>query len=180
MSGRLQTARQAWVALRQLAQLRPDERVALLELAATAAEENVRPRARATISDQAIVSSLASLRFVDRVEIGARASVGPFCCIWGGWSTAWARVGADALLSPGVVMVAGNHRTHGTGPVRDAGFDEADVTVGDGAWIGAHAVLVGCRVGNGAVVGANAVVVDDVPDYAIAVGSPARVIGRRQ
>ncbi|HET6818023.1 MAG TPA: acyltransferase [Mycobacteriales bacterium] len=180
MSKRLDTARRAWVALRQLAQLSPDERIALLELASTAATENVRPRQSATVSDEAIVSSLASMRFAERVEIGPRASVGPFCCIWGGWSTAWARVGADALLSPGVVMVAGNHGTQGTGPVRDAGFEEADVVVGEGAWIGAHAVLVGCRVGAGAVIGANAVVVDDVPDLAIAVGSPARVIGRRQ
>jgi acetyltransferase-like isoleucine patch superfamily enzyme len=179
VSGRIRTLRRGWVAVRQLAALAPEERAALLELARIGAEENIGPRNRPTVSDDAIVSPLATLRFAERVEIGPRASIGPFCCIWGGWSRTWARVGADALLSPGVVMVAGNHRTTGTGPIRDAGFDEADVEVGEGAWIGAHAVLVGCRVGRGAVVGAGAVVVDDVPDLAIAVGAPARVIGRR-
>jgi acetyltransferase-like isoleucine patch superfamily enzyme len=106
--------------------------------------------------------------------------VGPVCCIWGGWSRTWARVGEDALLSPGVVLVAGNHRTEGRAPIRDLGFDELDVEIGRGAWVGAHAVVIGCRVGAGAVFGAGAVVVDDVPDGAIAVGSPARVVGRRE
>ena len=45
------------------------------------------------------------------------------------------------------------------------------------AWIGAGAtVLPGVRVGRHAVVGAGAVVTHDVPDYAVAVGNPARVI----
>jgi acetyltransferase-like isoleucine patch superfamily enzyme len=58
-------------------------------------------------------------------------------------------------------------------------MEELDVEIGAGAWIGAHAVIIGCRVGAGAVVGANSVVTSDVPDHAIAVGAPARVVGRR-
>jgi acetyltransferase-like isoleucine patch superfamily enzyme len=120
------------------------------------------------------------LRFVERVEIGDRANIGPYCCVWGGWSTTWARVGPDALLAPGVVLVAGNHGTDGAGPVRDEPFVELDVEVGEGAWVGAHSTVVGCRVGKGAVVGASSVVLEDVPDYAIAVGAPARVVGYRK
>lgn len=37
-------------------------------------------------------------------------------------------------------------------------------------------VLPGVRVGRHAVVGAASVVTKDVPDYAVAVGNPARVI----
>ncbi|MDX6275658.1 MAG: hypothetical protein QOJ92_2868, partial [Frankiales bacterium] len=114
-----------------------------------------------------------------RVEIGPRATVGPYCCVWGGWSRTWARIEADALLSPHVVLVAGNHGLAGDGPVRDQPFDELDVSVGAGAWIGAHVTIVGVRVGAGAVVGAGSVVTHDVPDLAIAVGSPARVVGYR-
>jgi serine O-acetyltransferase len=52
--------------------------------------------------------------------------------------------------------------------------------IGDNVFIGAGArVLGGIRVGNGAVVGANAVVIHDVPDGATVVGIPSRVIRLR-
>ena len=43
--------------------------------------------------------------------------------------------------------------------------------------IGANAVVIeGCHIGKGAVVAAGAVVTQDVPDYAVVAGCPARVI----
>ena len=49
-----------------------------------------------------------------------------------------------------------------------------ELTVGDGAAIGARAVVrAGLTVGAWALVGAGAVVVRDVPDYALVVGNPA-------
>lgn len=164
---------------RDLASLDEDVRQGIYAVGRTVAAEHVVARRSPTIADSCTISPLASLRFVERVEIGERASIGPYCCVWGGWSRTWARVGAGALLSPHVVLVAGNHGTQGTGPIRDEPFIELDVEVGEGAWIGAHATVVGCRVGRGAVVGAGAVVLQDVPDFAIAVGAPARVIGHR-
>jgi acetyltransferase-like isoleucine patch superfamily enzyme len=51
------------------------------------------------------------------------------------------------------------------------------VEICDGAWLGQNVVVTpGVRVGKGAVVGANSVVREDVPDFAVAVGAPARVI----
>jgi acetyltransferase-like isoleucine patch superfamily enzyme len=179
MTNPLRGWRRRWRALLVFADLPPESRRALVELGRVTAEENVDPRSSDTIDDSAWISPLASLRFTERVAIGARATVGPYCCVWGGWSRTWARVGADALLSPGVVLVAGNHGISGQGPVRDEPMEELDVEIGAGAWIGAHAVIIGCRVGEGAVVGANSVVTSDVPDHAIAVGAPARVVGRR-
>ena len=160
-------------------QLSWDEQEALATLARTLHAEHRTARTSPTVSGKAIISPFASIRFADRVSIGDRATIGPFCCVWGGWETSWARVGAGALLSPGVVLVAGNHEITGREPIRDLGFEERDVEVGEGAWIGAHSVIVGRRVGRGAVVGANSVVTEDVPDYAIAVGVPAKVVGTR-
>lgn len=159
--------------------LTDDEAIALKQLGRWVAREHVEAKRSLTIDDSAWISPLASIRFAERVEIGAKATIGPGCCVWGGWSRTWARVGRDALLSPNVVLVAGNHVTDGPGPVRDLGFEELDVEVGEGAWIGAHSTIVGCRVGAGAVVAANSVVLQDVPDNAIVAGAPARVVGHR-
>lgn len=50
-------------------------------------------------------------------------------------------------------------------------------TVGDGVYIGPGAKVIGAvRVGSNVAIGANAVVVDDVPDDAVVVGNPGRVI----
>ena len=52
--------------------------------------------------------------------------------------------------------------------------------IGNDVWIGVDAVILrGVKVGSGAVVGANAVVTSDIPDFAIAVGAPAKVIRYR-
>ncbi len=50
-------------------------------------------------------------------------------------------------------------------------------TVRRGASIGAGAIILpGITVGTRAMVGAGAVVIQDVPDYAVVVGNPARVV----
>ncbi len=47
-------------------------------------------------------------------------------------------------------------------------------------WVGAYAtILSGVTIGDGAVVGAAAVVAKDVPPYAVVVGNPARVARHR-
>ena len=54
------------------------------------------------------------------------------------------------------------------------------IVVDDDVWIGHGAiVLSGTRIGKGAVIGSGAVVDRDIPDGAIIVGVPARVIGTR-
>lgn len=51
------------------------------------------------------------------------------------------------------------------------------VTIGDGVWIGGNVtVLMGVTIGKNAVIGAGAVVTHDVPENAVIVGNPARVV----
>lgn len=54
------------------------------------------------------------------------------------------------------------------------------VTIKNDVWIGANSVIMpGVIIGNGAIIGAGAVVTKNIPDYAIAVGVPAKVIKYR-
>jgi virginiamycin A acetyltransferase len=55
-----------------------------------------------------------------------------------------------------------------------------DTVVGHDVWFGMDAlILPGVRIGHGAVIAAHAVVTQDVPDYAIVAGNPARIVRRR-
>lgn len=50
------------------------------------------------------------------------------------------------------------------------------VEIGDGSWLGENVCVIGAKIGKNCVIGANSVVTNDIPDYSVAVGSPARVI----
>lgn len=54
---------------------------------------------------------------------------------------------------------------------------EKPVVVGEGSWIGAGSVILpGAHIGKHVAIGANSVVNGNIPDYSVAVGSPAKVI----
>lgn len=96
-----------------------------------------------------------------------------------------AMLGKDVLLSYeglGTVIhqsaVIGNAAIIGTGVTIGGRSGQHGVPViGQGALIGSGAKILGnIHIGAHASIGANAVVLQDVPDYGVAVGIPARVI----
>lgn len=52
------------------------------------------------------------------------------------------------------------------------------VIIGEGSWLGENVCVIGASIGKNCVIGANSVVTKDIPDYSVAVGSPARIIRR--
>lgn len=62
-------------------------------------------------------------------------------------------------------------------PISRQSQPEKPVSIGDGSWLG-HGVVVlpGAKIGKHVAVGANSVVTGELPDYCVAVGSPARII----
>lgn len=64
-------------------------------------------------------------------------------------------------------------------PIAAQNQPESPIRIGDGTWLGHHVVVLpGVTIGRHVVVGAGSVVTEDLPDYCVAVGSPARVIRR--
>lgn len=89
-------------------------------------------------------------------------------------------VGKKVLISPNVYITDCDHEYRNVEvPVIDQGIAQKGqrVFIGEGSYIGINSVIVGdVRIGMHCVIGANSVVTKDVPDYCVAVGSPARVI----
>lgn len=57
---------------------------------------------------------------------------------------------------------------------------KGDIVIGNDVWIGFEAVIMaGVHIGNGAIIGAHAVVTKDVAPYTIVGGVPARAIRKR-
>ena len=66
------------------------------------------------------------------------------------------------------------------GRLRFAAAIDKSIIINDDVWIGAHSVILpGVTIGKGAVIGAGSVVTSNIPEYAVAVGVPAKVIKLR-
>jgi len=109
----------------------------------------------------------------DGVNIGFNCEV---------FSASLVRIGRDALLAAYCYLIGGDHDFGDAAEsVLAQSRRSSGVTVGAGAWLGAGAkVLDGVTIGERAIVGAGAVVRQTVPDAAVAVGVPARVVGQRE
>ena len=84
-------------------------------------------------------------------------------------------IGDGSLIGHNAVITTLNHDLL---PSRRADMHPARVVIGRGVWFGANVtVLPGVSIGDGAVVGAGAVVTKDVPAGAVVVGVPAKQVG---
>lgn len=137
---------------------------------------------RSARPDAVTVGDRTSLYASTAFALGPDGSVaiGKDCVITSLISTNGAvRLGDHVLTGVDSVIADVAYAVPGVAPdPRDEGAGE-DVVVGDLAWIGARAVVLGgARIGRAAIVGAGAVVRGEVPDGAIVAGNPARIVGR--
>jgi acetyltransferase-like isoleucine patch superfamily enzyme len=109
-----------------------------------------------------------------RLMIGDRVQISEDCRID---YTGNVYIGDNALLSAGVRVYSHSHGYHPRDPAAPEQLSiEADVWIGLGS-----VVLSGVgKIGRAAIVGAGAVVTEPIPEYAVAVGNPARVIKVRR
>lgn len=113
------------------------------------------------------------------VTIGIETGIQPRCQI-----SAYAApitIGSFVQIAPACAFYPYDHMTTPGALMRDQPLtSKGGITIEDDAWLGYGViVLSGVRIGRGAVVGAGSVVTTSIPDQAIAVGSPARVVRLR-
>jgi acetyltransferase-like isoleucine patch superfamily enzyme len=106
-----------------------------------------------------------------RIEVGAFCSIGPQVKVHGGGEHVLDR----ASTFPMNAMLFDPRKRN-----RPDDIDTGPTVIGNDVWIGMGAtVLAGVRVGDGAVIGARAVVTREVEPYAVVAGNPARLIRHR-
>jgi acetyltransferase-like isoleucine patch superfamily enzyme len=133
----------------------------------------------------------ASIDVRDRVSIGrfstiaakygsivlsAGCNIGAYCRVA---TNSRVVVGESVLVGAYSYIGPGNH-TEGTSdqPMISRPMEIKDgVEIGDHAWLGARVtVLDGVKIGRHAIIGAHSLVTEDVPEWGVAVGTPARII----
>lgn len=108
-------------------------------------------------------------------RIGRKAYVGVYCVLGD------VTLEDDVLVGSRVSIINGNTQ-HGTSrldvPIREQPGEWPHITIGRDTWIGDGAIVM-AEVGRHCVIGAGSIVTKPVPDYAVAVGSPAKVVRYR-
>lgn len=94
------------------------------------------------------------------------------------------KIGNNVLIASRVFISDLNHGSY-KGTVQDSPLSTPNsrklytspIQIKDNVWVGEGAcVMAGVTIGYGSIIGALSVVTKDIPDYCIAVGSPAKVI----
>ena len=114
-----------------------------------------------------------------RISIGKHVELGINSVIY---SSNRVEIKDNVLISAHCYIIDSNHGIEKDKLIREqTSISKGPVVIEEDAWLGAGVkVLSGVRIGKGAVIGAQSLVNKDIPDYAIAVGVPAKVIGYRK
>ena len=138
-------------------------------------------KSRIKISDHTLVSRNAVLNSKGgQIEIGRRTNIGMMTTIFS--RDCRVKVGNDVLISAYCyLMGGGNHSIDRTDiPISRQGAECRGIEIGDNVWLGAGVrVMDGCSIGRDSVIGTNSFVNQDIPAFAIAAGSPARIVKMR-
>jgi acetyltransferase-like isoleucine patch superfamily enzyme len=114
------------------------------------------------------------------VTIGAESSIHMRCQIMAYIKSI--TIGRGVMIAANCAIYSYDHEILPDMPIRNQPLvSKGEVSIGDESWIGTGVIILsGVRIGRGAVIGAGSVVTHDIPDGAIAVGNPARIVKSRR
>lgn len=108
------------------------------------------------------------------IKIGSHTYIGPRCNLG---AAAPLLIGQRCQVGAGVSFIAENHSFEAGEKIFDQGVIRKGITIGDDCWIGNGVIILdGVTIGNGVVIGAGSVVTKSIPDYAVVVGVPAKIL----
>ena len=127
-----------------------------------------------TFGRRAIVFGNFTVANPRNVKIGANCAINHDVFLLG---RVGITIGDNVTLSARCMLLDAGLNSHSLPEFRHQAHVEAPITVGNGAWIGAGAIiLAGVTIGEHSIVGAGSLVRKDVPARAIVAGNPARLI----
>ena len=111
------------------------------------------------------------------LSIGEGSIIGHFNHIF---ATGEIEIGRNVLTADKVFISDNQHIFEDVKtPIHAQGIKQLNkVIIGEGSWIGENVSILGASIGKNCVIGSNSVVTRNIPDYSVAVGSPAKVIKR--
>lgn len=152
-------------------------------------------RDRARVHPRAMVQLSRYIRFGMRTEIhpysrviireGGRLEMGERCVLQAfariGVGAADVRIGDHVRVASNTSLLGSDHRYDDREtPVHLQDRRTPGLEIGDDVWIGTNSVVLpGVNIGRGAIIGAGTVLTEDVPEFAVVVGNPGRVIRYR-
>jgi acetyltransferase-like isoleucine patch superfamily enzyme len=106
------------------------------------------------------------------IHLGAHVSIGENCYLMGQGGIT---IGDSSILANHTIIATVNHHTGG---IYFGQSYAQPVTLGQNVWTGTGAIIVpGVSIGDGAIIGAGAVVTGDIAANQVAYGIPARPVG---
>ena len=113
------------------------------------------------VGDYANISANCSLLSETEISLGRYCFLAGHCYLVAGGNHSFDDVSRPIMFQPSV--------------------SKGGIRVGDDVWLGAGVIVLdGATIGQGTVVGAGAVVTESLPEFSVAVGSPARVVRDRR
>lgn len=102
------------------------------------------------------------------------------------------KIGRYCSFGPGIKIFNANHPSEyiflhpymynvALGMVKEEPFTRTKLEIGNDVWIGANTIILPSvkNIGNGVIIGAGTIVTKDIPDFAIVVGNPGKIIKYR-
>lgn len=125
-------------------------------------------------------SLFSKFQYSNKISLGNDVWLGPKTELDGAGEI---EIGNGVIFGPEVCVYSRSHNFD-SADLKALPFDDivltSKVVINDYVWIGRRVIILpGVTIGRAAIVGAGAVVAKDVPDYAVVVGNPAKVVKYR-